>query len=427
MKTIKQLTSALPALLLILLLSTCDRGSTEPVERAQQHEEGDGHDHDAPATEKMVDDKHGDDEHEDHDGEHEEEEGVHLTKIQMETMDIGFGDFTNLKINDFVSATGTLDLPPNGYADVSARATGFVRNSRNYVEGDYVKKGATLGYLENPEFIDHQQRYLELSAELTYLREDLDRQETLLAADAGILKNVQRLRSEVAAKTAQSAGTRQQLEYLGIRTANLTTDNITNRITLFAPRSGYITTIAMHDGMYVEPATKLMELIDEKHFHLELDVFERDVAKISKGQELTYTVPSLGSKRYTAEVHVIGKEFNEENKTVRVHAHPTGEQPPFVRGRFVEARIFLTDQTVRALPEDAVLREGDFSYIFVAPAENNSDEVEFERLRVNPGITDGGFTAVRLIDPLPDGMRIVTQGAYFVYAQSQAGELEHEH
>ena len=414
MKTIKQLTSALPALLLILLLSTCDR--------AQQHEEGDGHDHDAPATEKMVDD-----EHEDHDGEHEEEEGVHLTKIQMETMDIGFGDFTNLKINDFVSATGTLDLPPNGYAAVSARAMGFVRNSRNYVEGDYVKKGATLAYLENPDFIDHQQNYLETSAELAFLRQELERQETLLAADAGILKTVQRLRSEVAAKTARLAGIRERLEYLGIRTANLTAENITNRITLFAPRSGYITSIATHDGMYVEPATELMELIDEKHFHLELDVFERDIAKISKGQKMTYTVPSIGPERYEAEVHVIGKEFNEENKTVRVHAHPTGKQPPFVRGRFVEARIFLTDQTVQALPEDAVLREGEMAYIFIAPTKSDGDEVEFERLRVNPGITDGGFTAVRLIDPLPEGMRIVTQGAYFVYAQSQAGELEHEH
>ncbi len=365
----------------------------------------------------------------DEDGDEDEhgDEGIHLTVAQIETMDIGFGDFTNLKINDYVSATGTLDLPPNGYAAVSARATGFVRNTRNYVEGDYVKKGATLGFLENPDFIDHQQRYLELVAELVYLREELDRQETLLAADAGILKNVQRLRSEVAAKTAQLAGTREQLEYLGIHTANLTTDNITNRITLFAPRSGYITSITVHDGMYVEPATELMELIDEKHFHLELDVFERDVAKISKGQQLTYTVPSLGPERYTAEVHVIGKEFNEENKTVRVHAHPTGKQPPFVRGRFVEARIFLTDKTVRALPEEAVLREGEMAYVFIAPNTSIGDEVEFERLRVNPGITDDGYTAVRLIDPLPDGMRIVTQGAYFVYAQSQAGALEHDH
>lgn len=418
MTTIKQLSTALHALLLILFLCTCDR--------AQPHEEGDGHNHDAPA-EKMASDDHDGLDHDDDHGDHEEEEGIHLTTAQIETMDIGFGDFTKLKINDYVSATGTLDLPPNGYADVSARATGFVRNSRNYVEGDYVKRGATLGYLENPDFINHQQRYLELTAELAYLREELDRQETLLAADAGILKNVQRLRSDVAAKTAQLAGTRQQLEYLGISIADLTTDNITNRITLFAPRSGYITTIAMHDGMYVEPATKLMELIDQDHFHLELDVFERDVAKISKGQPLTYTVPSLGPGRYTAEVHVIGKEFNEENKTVRVHAHPTGEQPPFVRGRFVEARIFLTDQTVQALPEEAVLRDGKMAYIFIAPADGDGDEVEFERLSVRAGITDNGYTAVTLIEPLPAGMRVVTEGAYFVYAQSQAGELEHEH
>lgn len=418
MTTIKQLSTALPALLLILLLCTCDR--------AQPHEEGDGHDHDAP-TEKMASDDHDGHDHDDEHGDHEEEEGIHLTTAQIETMDIGFGDFTDIKINDYVTATGTMDLPPNGYADVSARATGFVRNSRNYVEGDYIKRGATLGYLENPDFINHQQRYLELTAELVFLREELDRQETLLSADAGILKNVQRLRSDVAAKTAQLAGTRQQLEYLGISTADLTTDNITNRITLFAPRSGYITTIAMHDGMYVEPATKLMELIDQDHFHLELDVFERDVAKISKGQQLTYTVPSLGPGRYTAEVHVIGKEFNEENKTVRVHAHPTGEQPPFVRGRFVEARIFLTDQTVQALPEEAVLRDGEMAYIFITPTESTGDEVEFERLPVRAGITDNGYTAVTLIEPLPTGMRVVTEGAYFVYAQSQAGELEHEH
>ena len=126
MTTIKQLSTALPALLLILLLCTCDR--------AQPHEEGDGHDHDAP-TEKMASDDHDGHDHDDEHGDHEEEEGIHLTTAQIETMDIGFGDFTDIKINDYVTATGTMDLPPNGYADVSARATGFVRNSRNYVEG----------------------------------------------------------------------------------------------------------------------------------------------------------------------------------------------------------------------------------------------------------------------------------------------------
>ncbi|MEO0732952.1 MAG: efflux RND transporter periplasmic adaptor subunit, partial [Bacteroidota bacterium] len=332
-----------------------------------------------------------------------------------------------LKLNDYISATGVLDLPPNGFAAVSARAAGFVRSVRKYVEGDYIKRGAVLGYLENPEFIDHQRQYLEVAAELTFLRQELARQETLLEADAGILKTVQRLRSEAAVKSASLAGLRERLTYLGIDPAAVTPDNITRRTTIFAPQGGYVTSVGLHEGMYVTPETELMKLVDARHFHLELDVFERDVAGIEVGQQISYTVPSLGPGRFTAEVHVIGKSFNAENKTVRVHAHPTGEEPPFVRGRFVEARIFLNDQTVRALPEAAVLRDGTAAFVFAGPPDATTDKIEFERLLVNAGTTDNGFTAVRLIDPLPEAMRIVTKGAYFVYAQSQAGELEHEH
>ena len=417
------------ALLLLTFLSTCDR--------AHEHQEGDGHDHDLPKKEMAADDHdhaEGDDHDENHDdhgaeGGHDDhgDEGIHLTTEQIETMDIRFGDFSQMKINGYLSATATLGLPPNAYAAVSARAAGFIRNARNYVEGDYVKRGAVIAILENPEFIEHQRQYLETSAELVFLKQELDRQETLINADAGILREVQRLRSQVAAKTANVKGIQQRLQYLGIKTDELTPDNITQRITLFAPRSGYITSISLHDGLYVEPSTELMEIIDEDHLHLELDVFERDVAKLEKGQRVTYQIPALGSQRYEAEVHVIGKEFNAENKTVRVHAHLKGDQPKFIRDLFAEARIWLTDQTVQALPEAAVLRDGESSYVFIAPAQRSGDEVEFEKLLVKPGATDDGYTAVELLNPLPKGMQIVTEGAYYVYAQSQAGELEHEH
>lgn len=414
-------------LLLLTLLSTCDR--------AHEHQEGDGHDHDAPKKEMAADDHDDHDEgHDDHDDHGEEDghddhgdEGIHLTTEQIKTMDIKFGDFSQLKVNDYLSATATLGLPPNAYAAVSARAAGFIRNARNYVEGDYVKRGAVIAYLENPEFIEHQRQYLEAAAELVFLQQELERQETLVNANAGILREVQRLRSQVAAKTANVKGIQQRLQYLGIKTDDLTPDNITQRITLFSPRSGYITSISLHDGMYVEPRTQLMEVIDEQHLHLELDVFERDIAKLEKGQRVTYQIPALGNQRYEAEVHVIGKEFNTENKTVRVHAHLKGDQPKFIRDLFAEARIWLTDQTVQALPETAVLREGESAYVFIAPILHSGDEVEFEKLMVKPGATNDGFTAVELLNPLPKGMQIVTEGAYYVYAQAQVGELSHEH
>ena len=353
-------------------------------------------------------------------------EDIRLTAEQMTAMGVELGLPTQMKLNDYLTATGSLGLPPNAYAAVSARAAGFVRNVANYVEGDYVKRGAVLGYLENPDFIDLQQRYLETKAELGYLRQDQERQRQLYADSAGVLNAVQAVDARVSGRQATLAGLAERLRYLGIDPEKVTADRISQRITLFAPRSGFITTIALHDGMYVEPSTELMELIDENHLHLELAVFERDIGQVRRGQRVTYRIPSLGETRYEAEVHVIGKEFDAENKTVRVHAHLRGEQPPFIRDRFAEARIWLDDATVTALPEAAVVREGDLHFVY-ATDSSGVGERTFAPLRVNPGTTEGGYTAVRFIDPLADGMQVVTEGAYYVQAQAAAGEMAHEH
>lgn len=383
------------------------------------HADGDGHDHDHASEQHSEDDGHG------HGEEHEEGE-IHLTKEQIETMNIQFGDFSQVKINDFIKATGTLDLPPNAYASVSARADGFIKGFKKYVEGSYIKKGAVIGYLENPEFIQKQQTYLEVQSELTFLNQELARQQKLVTANAGVEKKLQQLQSEVNAKTATIKGIAKQLAYLGFNTANLTPDNITERIAIISPMSGYITSVNMHNGMYVTPQVELLEIVDENHLHLELDVFEKDIANVKVGQTISYTVPALGNEVFDADVYIIGKEFNTQNKTVRIHGHLEKKRPKFIKELFVEAKIWLNDQTVQALPEKAIIKDGDFSYIYVAN-DNADDEIKFEQIKVIPSNTDNGFTAVKLIDQIPEGMKIVTNGAYYVFAQSKAGELSHEH
>ena len=383
------------------------------------HADGDGHDHDHASEQHSEDDGHG------HGEDHAEGE-IHLTKEQIETMNIQFGDFSQVKINDFIKATGTLDLPPNAYASVSARADGFIKGFKKYVEGSYIKKGAVIGYLENPEFIQKQQTYLEVQSELTFLNQELARQQKLVTANAGVEKKLQQLQSEVNAKTATIKGIAKQLAYLGFNTANLTPDNITERIAIISPMSGYITSVNMHNGMYVTPQVELLEIVDENHLHLELDVFEKDIANVKVGQTISYTVPALGNEVFDADVYIIGKEFNTQNKTVRIHGHLEKKRPKFIKELFVEAKIWLNDQTVQALPEKAIIKDGDFSYIYVAN-DNADDEIKFEQIKVIPSNTDNGFTAVKLIDQIPEGMKIVTNGAYYVFAQSKAGELSHEH
>lgn len=385
-----------------------------------KHGEGDGHDHGDQT--KQHSEINGVNEGEEH-----EEGEIHLTQEQIETMNIQFGDFSQIKINDYVGATGTLGLPPNALTSVSAKAGGFIKNSNKYVEGSYVKKGVIMAYLESSAFIQYQREYLEVTAVLTFAQQELDRQKKLVKANAGVEKNVQRLRSEVDMKTATLKGLAKQMAYLGINVAALTPDNIVQRVPIYAPMAGYITSIKMHNGMYVTPEMELMEIVDEKHLHLELDIFEKDIANIKEEQPISYTVPALGNNIYEGEVHIIGKEFNTDNKTVRIHGHLENDRPKFIKDLFVEAKIWLNDQTVKALPEKAIIKDGASSYIYVANDQASEDEIKFEAIRVVQGTTDNGFTSVKLIDAIPDEMKIVTGGAYYVFAQSKAGELEHEH
>ena len=425
MKFINQSILSIISVAIVLLLFSCGHEHTEGDDHnhgneTTQNSEDDGHNHGSEANAHSEDDGHG------HGEEHVEGE-IHLTKEQIKTMNIQFGDFSKIKINDFVSTTGTLGLPPNALNSVSAKASGFIKNSNKYVEGSYVKKGVIMAYLENPEFIQHQREYLEVAAELVFDKQELARQKTLVESNAGIEKNVQRLQSEVNRKTATLKGIAKQLAFLGINVEDLTPDNIVERIPIYSPMGGYITSIKMHNGMYVTPELELMEIVNENHLHLELDVFEKDIANVKEEQRISYTVPALGNQVYQGEVHIIGKEFNTENKTVRIHGHLEKERPKFIKDLFVEAKIWLTDQTVQALPEKAIIKDGASSYIYAANNQTENDELKFEQIMVLPGTTDKGFTSVKLINEIPKGMKIVTDGAYYVYAQSKAGELEHEH
>lgn len=401
-------------ILLVLLVSiySCENKHSE------------GHEHNHGTEETSHSDKAG---QKNGEGDEDHHEGIFLTKEQAETIGLEFGELSSIKVNDFVKATGTLGLPPNAYSSVSAKANGIIKGAKKFVEGDYIKKGAIIAYLENPDFIVSQQDYLEAKAQLNLKRLEVERHKILVDSDAGVTKNLQNAQAEVEILEAKTQGLAKQLSFLGISTSNITPNTYRQQIAIIAPMSGYISKISFHNGMYAQSSVSLMDIISSEHLHLELDVFEKDIAKIKKDQKISYTVPALGQTIYYGSVDVIGKEFNVNSRTVRVHGHLEEPKPQFLKDLFLNAKIFLTDVETSALPENAIIKDGESNYIYVARNEEDAIQIEFEKINIIPGPTDNGYTAVKLIDEIPEGMQIVTNGAYYVSAQSKAGELEHEH
>ncbi|AWV98547.1 efflux RND transporter periplasmic adaptor subunit [Arcticibacterium luteifluviistationis] len=348
---------------------------------------------------------------------------VTLTAKQMETIGLETGGLSSIKLNGFVKASGMLGLPPNAYSSVTAKAAGIIKGNNKYIEGNYLKKGVVIAYIENPDFIIKQQEYLETKALLKLKTLEKERQKTLYDAAAGVSRTLENAEAEVEMLEAKSMSLAKQLAYLGIPIDKLTPNNINQRIPLIAPMSGYITKINMHNGMYADATASLMEIVANDHLHLELDVFEKDIADIKIGQEISYTVPAIGNQTYDGEVSVIGKEFDQEKKTVRVHGHLHGDQPPFIKDLFINAQIWLNDKTVDALPEGAILKDGDSSFIYLLGSKDEEGTASFDKLAVIPGAMNKGFVSVKFIDALPENASIVTKGAYYILAQSKKGEL----
>lgn len=400
---------------LFLLLSSCKH----------EHGPGDGHDHEGHDHGDTNTGIHSEDDGHGHG--HGEEGSLVLTEAQIATIGLEFGATTNIKVNNFVSATGRLGVPANSQTSISAKAAGILTSDKKFVEGNYLKKGSLIGYIVNPEFIAKQEEYLQTKTQLEFVALELQRQQLLVSADAGVERDLQKLKSQQSSLITNQKGLSKYLSYLGIDATTLTADNLTERIMLYAPNSGYISKITLNNGMYVTPDMSLLELIETDHQHLELDVFEKDISSIEKGARLSYTIPSLGSKVFEGYISVISKEFNPDDKTIRIHGHQTGDKPNFIKDLFINAKIWLDEGTSPSLPSDAIVRDNGMTFVYSGDPSAENGEVEFTKIMVVPGASDNGFTKVSLIDTIPANHQIVTKGAYYVYAQSKAGELAHEH
>lgn len=389
-------------ILSILFLVACGNADN------QEHEGEDGHAHEQAGG------------HEAH------EETIELTETQMKTIGLELGDFSNIKITDFVKANGILDLPPSSTATVHALQEGFIAHLNEYIIGSYIKKGAVLATLQHPNYVEQQQRFLEITYELEWLELEVQRQKVLSDANGNALKTYQKAQSDLKIKKTQRDGLAQQLKYLGVNMNELKSGTITPTIRIVAPISGYIAEAHAHQGMFVKPEMELFQIIDNDHIHLELDIFERDLAKIKKGQEISFTLPALGDKEYQADVHLISKSFNNENKTVRVHGHIKGQSPQLIRGLYADAKVWLNDATVKALPEAAIMRGEGKAFIYIKYYQKGKTTT-FKQIPVSLGEKDKGMIEVELLEDIRDDAEIVMKGAFYLYAELHAGEHEHAH
>ena len=119
-------------------------------------------------------------------------------------------------------------------------------------------------------------------------------------------------------------------------------------------------------------------------------------------------------QKYNAIISTVVQKLDEETNTFGIHARIQSGLDQLRTGMHVCAEIFLSRDSVYALPLDALFTSEGNRSIFL------SDDSVFTRIEVETGIQQSDF--IELVN-LPDSLfkrDIVTSGAYYLNAELEA-------
>ena len=278
---------------------------------------------------------------------------IFVSKSQFEHSKMTLGNIEEKSFPITIKTSGMIDVPPENRAVVNATMGGYIKTTPLLI-GDKVRKGQKLVTIENPEFVRIQQEYLEVNEQLAYLKSEFDRQKVMIAEKITSQKSFLYAESTYKTAMARHSGLKKQLSMLNISSSAVESGKFTSVVTIYAPITGSITKVNVSKGTYVSPATPILEIVDNDHIHVELSVFEKDIMKLKKGQEIDFRIPESSTDTYKAKVHLIGTAI-EQNRTIKVHGHLEKEsEVNFLIGMFVEAEIISESTSTIALPETAI-------------------------------------------------------------------------
>jgi cobalt-zinc-cadmium efflux system membrane fusion protein len=393
-----------------------------------------------------------------HEDEHVNPNTTTLTEEQIKSIGIELGSIEEKQLTASLKTNGLLKVPNQNKASVNSVYSGVIK-SLLVQPGNTVRKGQLIATVANPEFVQVQSDYLNVSAKIGLAELEVKRQKELNEGNAGALKNLQSAETELRTLRTAKSTYEQQIRLMGINPASLTNGKLISVLSITSPINGVVSDVKAQIGSYIDASTAVAEIVDNSQLHLDLFVYEKDLPKLKNNQLIHFTLTNNPGKEYDAQIYSLGSSFEGESKAVTVHAKVQGDKTGLIDGMNITAAISLQKATVPAVPTDAIVTIAGQDYIFMLTEEHAEEEhtgsgkdsvkhdakeqpghkeekarpngssgrgLTFEKIPVVKGTTDVGYTEITLLKEIPKNAKVVVKGAFFVLAKMTNTE-EHEH
>ena len=336
-----------------------------------------------------------------------------------------------------ILATGKILVSEDRMANIGPVHEG--RLIRLYAgQGSNVKKGQKLADLESADIDQAEADYLKALAdyenarrtsvaEVKLAQATYDRTKMLYEKTITAGKNLQAAEHdlEVANALAESsvAGTRaaltaarRHLRILGLKESDV--DALVNKpdlaavFSLTSPIGGIVVERNATIGATVGTDANLFKIIDLSRVWIDANVFEKDLERVRRGQEVKVSVPAFPGSSFSGKVILVSSVVDPETRTVKVRTEVPNPDSKLKPDMFANVEI-ITDvhRTAISIPQSALLNDGGQMVVFVATGS------DYQKRTVTAGIQSND--RVEILDGLQAGDKVVVKGNYLLLQQSK--------
>ena len=289
-----------------------------------------------------------------------------------------------------VRTFGNVVLAEPQVEHVHTRIAGWIEVLVADVEGDPVSAGDVLLEIYAPELVRAQEEFLLARS----------------SSDTGL----------------QSASTG-RLRALGMTAAQITalgrSGEASERISIRAPRDGFVMNLAVRQGMFVEPRMEVMAIAALDPVWVLAEVFERDVPKVSPGQVARLSFDFLPGRTFVGTVDHVYPELDPRVRTLQVRITFDNVDGALRPGMFGDVELISDGGAeVLVVPASALIRGTSAVGSGESPDRVvvQIDEGRFRSRAVRIGRVEPD--RVEILAGVREGERVVVSGQFLIDSES---------
>ena len=332
---------------------------------------------------------------------------VAFSKEQSWKIDFATAVVEKQNFGGAVKVVAKVVATPQDFTTIVATTSGKVQFVGNVVEGKEVVAGEPLFYLEGGDVTDNDAAVKYAEAESNYLLAKSDYERKKLLFNDMVVSERELEAAEALYKQAEA------------RYKSLNRSFGNGKVTLKAVKNGYIASLLVSNGDYVEPGTPIATVQCNGNYNIVAELPVRFAPQMRNIADVNIVLPTgeaFSMNSAGGSVVAVGSAANGCNMLPLTIS--AGAIDGVVPGSIVTLYITsVSDTKAVVVPRTALVEEMGNFFVFV---QNNP--ISFEKRAVEVGATDG--IMVQVLDGVAAGERVVTKGAVSLKLSQGAAALD---